>query len=401
MRKSIANSQRHIPALDGIRGIAIFGTLGIHIAYLDAMPKAPPAYLHLFHVIQLGWMGVDLFLVLSGFLITGILLDSKTASNFFRAFYARRTLRIFPIYYGVLLGLLAVSPWLRHTSFSDLLPDHSAWLPHFLYLQNWFAPRHPAVWLGVLGPLWTLAIEEQFYLVWPLLVYLLPRRAFIVMCAMICALVPVWRAWVLVHHPEQTFLLENTFARFDTLTWGAVAALIVRTPELLQRLRRTLPWCFVVCAAAMLVIDYPLHELYSRSRYTQSIGFTLIAVGSAALLLLAYISDSERGRLAHVLSWGWLRSLGRYSYGMYVLQGFILLPASHYLPHFAWFGKSITIAFPVENAILLACWALAWCSFHLYERRFLHFKKFFVPQRSDRPDIAGIDVSAVSATKTP
>ncbi len=375
--------QRHIPALDGIRGIAILGTVAIHILYLRAIPAAPPRYLSLFHVAQFGWMGVDLFLVLSGFLITGILLDTRQSANFFRAFYARRTLRIFPLYYGVLLLLLLLSPLLRHTWWAFLLPAQQALPLFFLYLQNWVSPIHHGFYLGVLGPLWTLAIEEQFYLVWPLLVYLLPRRAFALTSVAICVLVPLWRCYLLIHGASTVFVMMNTLTRVDTLAWGALAAVLVRSPEVFARLRGLLPWVASACAAAILIIDFPLHELYARSRYTESIGFTVIAVGSMSVLLLAYISDAKRGQFAKWLDRGWLRSLGRYSYGMYVLQAFVLLPAEHFLPRFSWFGKSPLTGFPVWIVLFLACWAVAACSFHLYERRFLHFKKYFVPDHRD------------------
>src|SRR5579875_572361 len=103
--------QRHISALDGVRGLAILATVGYHILYMALIPPASARYLSVFHVFQFGWMGVDLFFVLSGFLITGILLDTRESRNYFRSFYARRTLRIFPLYCGVLLVLLAASPW--------------------------------------------------------------------------------------------------------------------------------------------------------------------------------------------------------------------------------------------------------------------------------------------------
>jgi peptidoglycan/LPS O-acetylase OafA/YrhL len=376
----LLNPQRHIPALDGIRGIAILGTIAIHIGYLRAIPEPPPRYLSIFHVAQFGWMGVDVFLALSGFLITGILLDTKTSNNYFRSFYARRTLRIFPIYYGLLLALLFSAPLLHRIGLNFLLPDSRAWPSAFAYVQNYFLIRHPGLSQGVLSPLWTLAIEEQFYLVWPMVVFVVSRKTFAFICVAVCVLVPASRMVLLLHHDPPLFVLVNTFTRVDTLAWGGLAALLVRKPAALLRLRPLLPWIAALCVAAILVIDFPLHEFYTRSTYTDGIGFTIIAIGSASLLLLAYLSDAAHGWLARTLSQGWLRSLGRYSYGMYVLQGFVIAPISHYLPRYAWFGKSLLTGLPIALAALMAIWSLAWCSFHGYERHFLHFKKFFIAE---------------------
>lgn len=373
--------QRHIAALDGVRGIAILGVVWIHIQYLGAIPEPPPRYLSLFHVAQFGWMGVDLFFVLSGFLITGILLDTKESSNFFRSFYARRTLRIFPLYYGALTALALSAPLLRRAGLGYLLPWQGAFPYYFAYLQNWMSISSP----GMLGPFWTLAVEEQFYLVWPLLVYLLPRRTFVVLTTAICLLVPVGRILFLHHYGLSGFLMVNLLARMDALAWGALAAVLVRSPGALARTRPLLPWAFTAALAGILIIDFPLHEFYARTYYTEGIGFTVIAVASAAFLLMAYLSDGENGRLARVMRQPVLRSFGRCSYGIYVLHLLIVLPAEHLLPRLSWYRHSVVKGILFSLGALAACWLLAWCSFHAYEKHFLRLKKYFAPKKQNAP----------------
>src|ERR1700741_4392574 len=152
---------RKIPQLDAIRGIAILVVVVHNLHGLDF----PPLSL----VTNYGWMGVDLFFVLSGFLITGILLDTKLSEHYFRNFYARRGLRIWPLYYAVLLFMFVVVPLLRPQDTAELFQRSSPWWSYPLFLQN-FLVNAPALAVGPLGVSWSLAVEELFYLVWPFFV---------------------------------------------------------------------------------------------------------------------------------------------------------------------------------------------------------------------------------------
>ena len=164
--------ERRLISLDGWRGVAIllvfvrhyFLTTNAHTWWLKGLSGVASA----------GWIGVDLFFVLSGFLITGILLDTRGHKRYFLNFYARRTLRIFPLYYGVLFGALALTPFL-----------HLQWrvgdITHFLYIDNISVQFNPALmkvmpWLN-LDAMWSLAVEEQFYLLWPaIILVIVPRK---------------------------------------------------------------------------------------------------------------------------------------------------------------------------------------------------------------------------------
>lgn len=370
--------QRHIPALDGVRGVAILMVLGVHFLYTGAFPSAPPAYLHVFHLLQFGWMGVDLFFVLSGFLITGILLDTRASSNFFRSFYLRRALRIFPLYYLVVVAVLLTIPWQRH--FPWLLPgipEPSTRLSFILYLNNWVVPLSSLTG-GSLSLFWSLAVEEQFYLLWPSVVFRLSRPTLTRLCLAICLVLPFLR--LALESWNHFFVFENTLTRMDSLVWGALAALLVRSPAHWLRLRPTLPWIAAACAALVLIIDFPLHDFYTRTYYTQSIGFSLIALGFAASMLVAYHSDSTHGPLARVLRFPLLTSFGRYSYGIYVFHGFVLEILMHRVAQAAWFGRSLPGAILLYLAFNALCYTTAAISFNLYEKQFLRLKTHFAPR---------------------
>ena len=168
-----ADSHAHIPVLDGLRGLAVVLVLICHATVLNEVPTAAgKMYLVL---ARLSWAGVDLFFVLSGFLITGILFDAKGKTNYFRNFYARRTVRIFPLYYAYIALVLFLIP-----RFAPAIDHHFvkrppvSW-PYWLYVSNFyqtFEPTHHIVFVS-----WSLAIEEQFYLVWPLVVFFCSRKA--------------------------------------------------------------------------------------------------------------------------------------------------------------------------------------------------------------------------------
>src|SRR5205085_9853517 len=126
--------QTRLPQLDAIRGVAI-----LMVIFHNQTPKYPS--LHLQHIFANGWMGVDLFFVLSGFLITGILLDTKHGEGYFRNFYARRCLRIWPLYYSALLFMFVLVPVLRPSEASKIFePRAMPWWSYFVYLQNFLVP---------------------------------------------------------------------------------------------------------------------------------------------------------------------------------------------------------------------------------------------------------------------
>src|SRR5580704_8273950 len=157
--------KKKIPQLDAVRGIAVL------LVLLHNTDVYPALHLHL--ISANGWMGVDLFFVLSGLLITGILLDTKESDGYFKNFYARRCLRIWPLYYSVLILMFVIVPHLRPQDAHAIFQRSSPWWAYPFFLQNFFVAI-PAQAAGPLGVTWSLAIEEQFYLVWPLFIRFCP-----------------------------------------------------------------------------------------------------------------------------------------------------------------------------------------------------------------------------------
>ena len=220
-----------IPALDGLRGVAILLVLFHHqtLLRLDGS-GVDPWFGRLFHV---GWCGVDLFFVLSGFLITGLLLDAKGGPHYFRNFYARRTLRIFPLYYAVVFFSLVILPNLpegilpaqKAQSFGRIEGDE-IW--YWTYLSNYSIAAAGQWRHGILDVSWSLAIEEQFYLLWPLLVAKLGRGALWRLCAGLILLAPACRLALLAAGADELAPYVLTPARIDTLAIGASLALAIR-----------------------------------------------------------------------------------------------------------------------------------------------------------------------------
>ena len=313
--------QGRVPELDGVRGLAIAMVILCHYGahQITSTPGTPFNLLHI--ALTFGWVGVDLFFVLSGFLIGGILMDHRDSPRFFATFYMRRICRIFPIYYlwlGITLLLLAVnlSPHLSKL----FQPDVPFW-SYFTYTQNLLLPKlgdFGNEWFGVT---WSLAVEEQFYLLFPLLVRFCPP-AWLPRLLMVLAVSAVtFRvfAWFALSAPGLTgFVLLP--ARWDSLCLGTLTAWLVRRPGFVERMKRHEPaiWIGGVGILATLAGFRIAHQGDLRSPAMHFAGFSLLAILFCGLLLVAMYS-----RLEWIKSFfrnHWLRRLGGISYGVYLIH---------------------------------------------------------------------------------
>src|SRR5258708_35715676 len=233
---------RYIPQFDGLRGLAILLVLIGHSGFLEALPHA--------RMLEYTRFGVDLFFVLSGFLITGILTDAKGSRHYFRNFYARRILRIWPLYYLVLFLAFVVTPLLQPAMRPTAA---SAWPAFVFYVQN-IAFVHRDTYPFGLGATWSLAVEEQFYLAWPPLVFLLKKKALAVVSVSLVAVSLSLRVAFHFHDAAPGFIHFFTLSRLDAIAFGTLAALWLRSPTCTLDRCRARAYDFLVLGVAGTIL---------------------------------------------------------------------------------------------------------------------------------------------------
>src|SRR5882757_1657709 len=190
------SSTDRIPELDDLRGVAIAMVLVSHYAVFGFVTKHGSLTSYLKALPGLGWSGVDLFFVLSGFLIGGILLDARESSNYFQVFYARRFFRIVPIYAVVLLFFAVAGGVARSAQgrdFTWLFANSMPWYAYATFTQNFWMVFHGSAGGNWLAPTWSLAVEEQFYLTLPLVVRFVSRQRLIVWLVLLVFCAPLLR----------------------------------------------------------------------------------------------------------------------------------------------------------------------------------------------------------------
>jgi peptidoglycan/LPS O-acetylase OafA/YrhL len=360
-----------ITTLDGLRGLAILMVLMHHFVPYRAANGAVGKLVN--GVMGLGWTGVDLFFVLSGFLITGILYDAKGTDRYFCTFYARRAIRIFPLYYAFVFLAVFVLPELG--LFPGSTAPASSW-PWWVYLSNFRYAFDPHASQGWLQHFWSLAIEEHFYLAWPAVIFLCNRRGAMAASLGCIALAWIARALFIAKGNELApYLL--TPCRMDALACGALVALATRGPAGVGALVRFARPTALVCGAAALTVGTWRHSI-CWDPWMQSLGFPLVDLFYAALLIIA-ITATQSGWLRTILQSRVLTSFGGYSYAIYVFHAavaatFVGLLGGHWEPLPAgWERANDAINFIVLTFLSFAVAVLSW---HLFEKHFLRLKRF-------------------------
>jgi peptidoglycan/LPS O-acetylase OafA/YrhL len=368
-RSILKSEQNHIPALDGVRGLAVLFVFLLH--YGGGAQSSNVVLGTVGKAFKLGWSGVTLFFVLSGFLITGILWRSFGTEHWWRAFYTRRCLRIFPLYYFALLLVLSAG-FVLHKAGQFGAPLGIC----ALYLQGF--PTHVDL-TGVspfsVGHFWSLAVEEHFYLFWPFLLVMMPTaRAARYLCVGVMAVSLAFRVWVV--YAGATGFFYFTPARMGELALGAWLALAVyENPAWLNRVRRlALPIMLVSFCAAIVLADLT-HDLDLRKAPMYLAGLPLFSVGYAAMILLSL----QKGMISRLFSFVPLRHLGVISYGIYVYHvlfiEFYKGVVNRLFPH-ASRNLQLGLIFVVAAVLTLA---IAEVSYWFFERPFLKLKRKFTP----------------------
>ena len=337
---------KRVPQLDAVRGIAVLVVL-FHNTDKERV----------FGVLShLGWMGVDLFFVLSGLLITGVLLDTKGKEGYFRNFYARRCLRIWPLYYAVLLFMFVVVPLVRPSEAHQVFDSRAMpWWSYLVFIQNFLVPSITNA-TGPLGVTWSLAVEEQFYLVWPLLVYFCSTERLRKVAIVVVCLSPLLRLFLAARGID---IYANTFCRLDGLMAGALLAMFVRSSAKKFDTYVPVAWCALLLGLPLAIVAEGYHARW--------IVFSLAALAFTSFVYLALFAQQRWVRL--ILTNRFLVYSGLISYGIYLLEK---IPADMAKSlHLRWHPLAIFLAASV------ATYCLATLSWFFMEKPCMGLKRFF------------------------
>ncbi len=356
----MTSSRDRVPALDGLRGVAMLAVVSCHLVF----PSAALQFDWLDRVLVNGWVGVDLFFVLSGFLITGILIEARQRPRYFRDFYARRALRIFPIYYLFLVGLFIwipfggwvigrAAPWQY-----GQVAAHQSW--YWTYTVNILQARSAFTdWFST-GHLWSLSVEEQYYLVWPAIILFVPSRRLPTACVAAFVTAIALRWWWVATHDHLLGAYVLTPLRMDSLAAGAFVATLARTTRGTAVLRRWYrPIGLLALAIALPVQGWLGADL--QNRWVVLVGYSANAVAFAAGIV--WLLDDSRVR--RPFETNGLRRIGRISYGGYLyhlpliglcagLRSRLVVFGAHGLPelmlaHMAWITGMVSLTIVVAS----------------------------------------------------
>jgi peptidoglycan/LPS O-acetylase OafA/YrhL len=362
------HTHKEIRSLTGLRGIAILLVLLFHnFSY--------------FQITYIGWVGVDLFFVLSGFLITRILLSTKANKHYFKNFYLRRILRIFPLYYLSILLFLIVERILSLPSgmtFSHYLAIYLIYFQNLLFFQK----QDQSLGYSILNHFWTLSVEEHFYILWPWLVfyfkekYLLLAIVLIIVGSKILSLILLHQgmSWVAIY----TF----SFVRFETLAMGAMVAILINYR--IKLVERYTKWIFTLSCIAILTF-FGYYILKNGNLSVLNPGEGLLLSQSFILSLIGFFFSSilvyslTKNKFENFLSSKPLIFFGKYSYGIYVYHYPVYSLTAYYFHLNS--ANPLFFNWPVEILISIVCSfvaaGIAYVSYNYYEKYFLNLKSKF------------------------
>jgi peptidoglycan/LPS O-acetylase OafA/YrhL len=340
-----------VPELDGLRGLAVLGVIFYH-----CHPRFEGTPLH--YASLWGWAGVNLFFVLSGFLITSILLESREKPHYFRNFYGRRALRIWPVYLLVLAVVYAQSDWFIGPMPLDAIKT-APWFAYLFFVQNLFHITMPPA----IGPTWSLAIEQQYYLLWAPGVRYLKRPwmlAGVLGCALVCS--PLLRQW----HPFWVRgIPTHTLIKLDGIALGSLVALGLYT---LSFSRRT--WLWIGLSVSVLGVAAAATVAAGTSLLD-----TALAASFAGVLMAAIASTGARNPVNAALRRGPLPFYGRISYGLYMIHVMVFVYLGLFDLHMNAYGipgsmAVVAMRLAVSTAAATALW-------YGFESRILKLKRYF------------------------
>jgi peptidoglycan/LPS O-acetylase OafA/YrhL len=378
----IKSNREHIEVLDGLRGLAIVLVLFAHFVREDFLIKHFPFTGPIITKLSLmGLTGVSLFFILSGFLITGILLNAKNKPDYFRNFYARRILRIFPLYYLSLFLVFMILPSvIDFTAQSTFLKNSQIWL--WTYMSNF--PTVAGIWNKseqfALGHFWSLSVEEHFYLIWPLVIYLTDIKKLKIICKVIIVLSllsGLISTLLIANYVTLKFFTWTTITFSGALAIGALLAVHKHEHGSLLEISKISKYLLSVFGILFLIIGF-IPRRYNpelRGLIEHQISWFLYAG-----LMISIINMNSTSFSYKIFTNRLLLVLGKISYGIYVFHG-ILMP---------FFEKQINIEFISNNVgspmlglfiyyivTIGIVFILAWISWTVFESQVLKLKSFF------------------------
>lgn len=347
--QSMEEKRSRIPELDGIRGIAILLVLMVHFAWNRQLPR------NVSLVFYFGWIGVDLFFVLSGFLITRILLSTRGQENFFFNFYWNRTMRIFPLYYLCLI-------------LSAVFQPEAKQILYWLFLGNLLNATGNATLS--LNHFWSLAIEEQFYWIWPVVVCYLPSRRITTICAFLISLTLVARFFVApMHLPNRYFVYSLTPLRWDALLFGALIASL-NYHRKLAALEWTLKWAALAGVILITTTIWYTRGTECTNSTFERYGYLGVDVFFASLVAGCVLRSGSSGfALART---PFLRFFGKYSYAIYVVHFPISLALRAWAAEHMHPGAASAFCFFIGTLLSVSIALLSW---NLIEKHFLSYRR--------------------------
>lgn len=370
---------KQIQVLDGIRGLAILLVMTYHFSIsfqqeehfsqLDSIIAT---------IFQMGWIGVDLFFVMSGFLITSILYTSTDHKNYFKNFYIRRFLRIFPLYYAVLFALLVIAPQISSTAAEKTIQmrEESIWF--LSYLVNWRIAEVGGFSNFQSGYMWSLAVEEQFYVVWPFLVLFFKRRLAL-LCFSLIVIFAVLRLYLLMNGTKPGVVYVMTFTHLDGLLLGSALAVLKIDGHLTAKVKRLLYAASILAIVCFFAVFMVSGKFVYYTYEVAAIGLLVISIIFSGLLIRTI--DSPQGSyLQSLFSSRFLMLPGKLCYGLYLLhQPIGVLVSDKLMSHDAFMiGDSRVCAAVVNIVISMSIsFIAALISYHLFEKHFLKLKERF------------------------
>jgi peptidoglycan/LPS O-acetylase OafA/YrhL len=369
-----------IPALDGIRGLAISLVLWWHVTSLSYVPN----HSWLTRIIDLGrftWSGVDLFFVLSGFLIGGILLDAVQSPSYFSTFYIRRAYRIVPLYAVFLLVVFAVLH--RYGASHPWLGDTATFPYYVFFLQNfWMATTgsHGRIFLVIT---WSLAVEEQFYLTLPLTVRYVPRRVLYRVLVGVIIAAPVLRI-VAAHLLNGKWLAAYVLmpCRADALCFGVLIAMATRNAEVWNKIvahRGLLFTAFALSTGVGLWMTLSHFQPFTKNLF--GLEYSLLATIYSLLVVSTLVSPS----LSSVFSFAPLRFMGIVAYGVYLFHWPLIIASQQTVLYFYPASRGVTVVLAAMFAVMASV-GLATISWKYFEKPLVErgYRHRFVRPLSER-----------------